>query len=94
MSEKENLLVTFKFKGELHHQALFSSQITHDKPSINPIIQSAIDAYFQYNSIVISENDSITNIIVYQKLSNGQNNLIAKQSNYRFSQEMEFFNKV
>ncbi len=94
MSEKANVLVTFEINGEFHSQPLYSSQISADMDSINPIIKSAIEFYLEFYKIVISETDSITNILVYQHSSNEQKSLIAKQLNYRNSQEMVFFNTI
>ncbi len=91
MSEKANVLVTFEINGELHSQSLYSSQISPDIDSINPIIKSAVESYLEFYKIVISETDSITNILVYQYSNNEQESLIAKQLNYRNSQEMVFF---
>ena len=94
MSEKANVLVTFEINGVLHSQSLYSSQISLDIDSINPIIKSAVEFYLEFCKIVISETDTITNILVYQYSSNEQKILIAKQLNYRNSQEMVFFNTI
>lgn len=95
MKVNENVCVTFHINGNLHSQSLVSSQVPNDSALINSAIKTAVEYYIQYHKISINENDTITDIVVYELSKNGEKKPIAKQLNYKDkNQEVIFINAI
>jgi hypothetical protein len=78
-----NVCVTFHINGNPHSQSLISSQVPNDSTSVNSAIKTAVEYHIQHYKISINENDTISNIVVYELSENGGKNRIAEQLNYR-----------